>query len=256
MKHLRILYSKAEVESVRRELELYRSAGHDSLADDLLLKFSRRMCDLAVFMKELKHRFTLAYNKTHDRRGTLWMAPYKSVLVEGAEAMAMVSAYIDLNPVRAGIVNDPKDYLFCSYAEAIAGNVESQKGLCRAMGAKGRNEWRRRAAGYRLLLYGELSATSGEHISRNEIERVLKSGGQLTTAQLLRCRLRYMADGGILGSRSFLESYLSNAAWQFGARRSTAARAMLGGDWRGVFCIRDLRETPIEMPEIMSLEGA
>ena len=51
--HLEILYSKSEVAAIRRELDLYRAAGHDSLADELLFKFSRRMCDLSVFMKEL-----------------------------------------------------------------------------------------------------------------------------------------------------------------------------------------------------------
>ena len=35
------------------------------------------------------------------------------------EALAMVGAYIDLNAVRAGIVEDPKDYRFCGYGEAV-----------------------------------------------------------------------------------------------------------------------------------------
>ncbi|MGK0190537.1 MAG: putative transposase [Verrucomicrobiales bacterium] len=243
LKHLSLLYSKAEVLAVRRELELYRTAGHDSLADELLLKFSRRMCDLAAFMKELKHRMTLTFNQSHQRKGTLWMAPFKSVLVEGAEALATVAAYIDLNPVRAGIVDDPKDYRFCSYAEAVAGKVSSQKGLCRAMGAT-RNEWRRLGARYRLHLYGKLSDAPG-HLDRCEIESVLQVGGQLTLAQMLRCRVRYMTDGGILGSKAFLEAYLTNASWQFGSRRASAARQMAGGDWCGLFSVRDLKTDPI-----------
>ncbi|MEZ5325447.1 MAG: transposase [Verrucomicrobiales bacterium] len=246
LKHLRILYSKAEVLAIRRELELYRTAGHDSLADDLLRKFSRRMCDLAAFMKELKHRLTLAFNKTHGRRGTLWMAPYKSVLVEGSDALATVAAYIDLNPVRAGIVSDPKDYRFCGYAEAVAGVGASQKGLCRALGAT-RNDWHRLSGRYRVLLYGTLDASPGS-VSTSEIEAVLAVGGQLSVAQLLRCRVRYMTDGGILGSRAYLEAYLSNAAWQFGSSRSTASRAMAGGDWGQLFSLRDLKKTPVILP--------
>ncbi|MDA0812687.1 MAG: chemotaxis protein CheW [Verrucomicrobia bacterium] len=248
LKHLGILYSKPEVTAVRRELELYRTAGHDSLADELLRKFSRRMCDLAAFMKELKQRLTLAFNRSHDRMGTLWMAPYKSVLVEGADALATVAAYIDLNPVRAGIVNDPKDYRFSSYAEAVAGVGASQRGLCRALGAT-RNEWRRLSGRYRLLLYGELDGSPGA-VSRSEIEAVLESGGQLSAAQLLRCRVRYLSAGGILGSRAFLEAYLSNAAWQFGSSRSTASRAMAGGDWGSLFSIRDIKKNPICLPEL------
>lgn len=243
LKHLRLLYSRAEVLAVRRELQLYRSAGHDSLADELLLKFSRRMCDLAAFMKELKQRMTLEFNRLCLRKGTLWMAPYKSVLVEGSEALATVAAYIDLNPVRAGIVDDPKDYRFCSYAEAVAGSVASRKGLCRALGAA-RNDWRKLGNRYRLLLYGRLSDAPG-HLDKNAIEAVLKAGGRLTLPQLLRCRVRYMSDGGILGSRSFLEGYLTNATWRFGSGRASAARQMTGGDWCGLHSVRDLKSEPV-----------
>jgi hypothetical protein len=45
------------------------------------------------------------------------------VFVEGSEhALSAMSVYIDLNAVRAGIVKDPKDYRYCGYGEAVAGN--------------------------------------------------------------------------------------------------------------------------------------
>jgi hypothetical protein len=45
------------------------------------------------------------------------------------DPLQTMAAYIDLNPVRAGVVEDPKDYRFCGYAEAVAGVVEAKKGL-------------------------------------------------------------------------------------------------------------------------------
>ncbi|MEM1223393.1 MAG: hypothetical protein AAGH40_11570 [Verrucomicrobiota bacterium] len=39
-----------------------------------------------------------------------------------------MAAYIDLNPVRAGLVKDPKDYRYCGYAEAVAGNPNGSEG--------------------------------------------------------------------------------------------------------------------------------
>jgi exodeoxyribonuclease V beta subunit len=40
-----------------------------------------------------------------------------------------MAAYIDLNPVRAGLVKDPKDYRWCGYAEALSGSRRAQRGL-------------------------------------------------------------------------------------------------------------------------------
>ena len=39
-----------------------------------------------------------------------------------------MAAYIDLNPVRAGLVEDPKNYRFCGYAEAVVGHAAARRG--------------------------------------------------------------------------------------------------------------------------------
>ena len=66
-------------------------------------------------------------------KGTLWEERFKSVLVEDGHAARTMAAYIDLNPVRAGMVDDPKDYRWCSYAEAVAGKKRAREGLQRVM---------------------------------------------------------------------------------------------------------------------------
>ncbi len=68
-----------------------------------------RMHDVSEFMKTLKQRYTIWYNQTHDRYGTLWAERFKSTIVEGREAaLRVTAAYIDLNPVRAGIWRIPR----------------------------------------------------------------------------------------------------------------------------------------------------
>ena len=86
-----------------------------------------RMGSLPMFVKMLKQRYALGFNREHDRVGTLWEGCYRSVLVEPSrEALLAVGAYIDLNPVRAGMVKDPKDYRWSGYGEAVGrGKVES-----------------------------------------------------------------------------------------------------------------------------------
>jgi len=76
----------------------------------LIQGFLDRLCSLEHFMKELKEGFSRWFNKRHGRRGTLWQDRYRSVLVEDGEALRTMAAYLDLNPVRAGLADDPKDY--------------------------------------------------------------------------------------------------------------------------------------------------
>jgi putative transposase len=88
------------------------------------------MYDISVFIKELKGRFAQWYNQLHERCGVLWAERFKSILLEGGEALAAVAAYIELNPVRAGVCDDPKDYRYCGYAEALAkGSLLAREGI-------------------------------------------------------------------------------------------------------------------------------
>jgi REP element-mobilizing transposase RayT len=76
----------------------------------LLDPYRQQMNDPSFFMKQLKGCFAQRYNRRHKRHGTLWSERFKSVLLEGGPAVAAIAAYIDLNPVRAGLCEDPKNY--------------------------------------------------------------------------------------------------------------------------------------------------
>jgi len=133
----------------------------------ILERYERRRGDLSVFMRELKQRVTLYMNQRLDRVGTLWESRFKSVLVEGDEAALMaVAAYIDLNPVRAGMVERPEDYPWSGYGEAASkgrGAKRARRGLGtilrEALGLRGQDaercgeDWRRTLGRYRLFLY-------------------------------------------------------------------------------------------------------
>mgnify|MGYP002814289387 CR=1 FL=1 len=95
------------------------------------------MGDVSQYMKLLKGRFSIWFNQSHQRFGTLWAERFKSTLLEPAESLCQtMAAYLDLNSVRAGLVADPKDYRFCGYAEAVAGGPNAQAGIrCVADGA-------------------------------------------------------------------------------------------------------------------------
>ena len=129
------MYSKIYYRDLEQMLERLRSQGADKAAEEFMAKYTRRMYDLSEFMKGLKQRFTQWYNGTHDRRGTLWEGRFKSVLVQNGYASRVMAAYIDLNPIRAGMVSMPEDYKWCSYGEAMRskGHQKARAGLCRVL---------------------------------------------------------------------------------------------------------------------------
>ena len=105
------LYDDFTVRTVREEMERAAAANDTAWVEQILDRYRRRMGDLASFMKELKQRYSQWHNRKHGRKGTLWEDRYKSLLVEGdAKALMTIAAYIDLNPLRAGMVKKVEDY--------------------------------------------------------------------------------------------------------------------------------------------------
>ena len=133
LKRLLTVYSDAFVAEVGKELAEARRDGNEEHVAEIYARFTYRMHDLSEFMKTLLQRFTRWFNRTHDRTGTLWESRYKSVIVESGVAARTMAAYIDLNPVRAGMVADPAEYRWSSYGEAIGGRVKD----CRLTRLKG-----------------------------------------------------------------------------------------------------------------------
>ena len=235
---LGLIYSEDYVAQVRGILAKLASSdtekGREAHAE-LRERFTRRMWDLGRFMKMVKQQFTNWYNARNDRVGTLWEARYKSVLVEDGEAARVIGAYIDLNPVRAGMVKDPKDYRWCGYGEAVAGGKRGElarRGIARVMeerenqgdadsaydGWAGYDTpehygWRSIAGRYRVILFedGEEVVKSDGRVARKgmrreAVETELARGGELGVGTLLRCKTRYFIDGGVIGCREFVSA--------------------------------------------------
>jgi hypothetical protein len=82
-------------------------------------------------MKTLKQRFSLWYTTHHGNlEGSIWQGRFHSTLVENStSALSAVSAYIDLNPVRAGIVVKAKDYAWSGFGAAARGDSAAKAGI-------------------------------------------------------------------------------------------------------------------------------
>jgi REP element-mobilizing transposase RayT len=216
LNHLSTVYSEAFLKQLRKELRTLRENGMEEEAQKLLGRFKRRFCDVSLFVKELKERFSRWFNQQTGRRGTLWMDRFKSVCVEGEAALATIAAYIDLNPVRAGIVDDPMSYEWSGYGEASAGSKRARRGLCKALNLP-QDSWESRGLPrYRLFLFDEgLSVESGSSslgqgkrrrrgVSMEARTKVMEQQGEVSPAQVLRERISSFTNGVAVGSEPFV----------------------------------------------------
>jgi putative transposase len=253
---LRFIHTPKQVELIALQLQDFRKQGHDRAAEGLKARYTYRMYDISEFFKALKQQFSQSYNARAGRCGPLWEQRFKSILVEGSEkALGTMAAYIDLNPVRAGIVADPKDYRYSGYGEAMGGGGVAREGLRMLLGAtRGhRVSWGRAHNAYRQQLYVQGRQRGldpqGQPIRQGfapeQVQEVLASGGRLPMHELLRCRVRYFSDGVALGTAAFVENIFRRYRGHFGAKRQSGARAMRYADWGELRTLRDLRREAV-----------
>jgi putative transposase len=281
LERLNAIYGVAQVAEIAKELAEARKDVADGRSRDgeafvqkIHDRFTYRMHDLSEFMKALMQRFTQWYNRCHERRGNLWEETFKSVVVEDGMASKTMAAYIDLNPVRAGMVEDPADYRWSSYGEAVGGGgkgngKKARAGLVRAiMADKGweadAKHWAGRVSTeYRILLLQQAEEQSTETINpqgeretqvvkkgmqRMQVEAQLDrlaNGRNLALAQTLRWRVRYFTDGAAIGSRGFVNELFNRCRDRFGTRRKNGARKLKGSAASAsglLWSMRDLRK--------------
>jgi putative transposase len=256
MQHLSILYSESYVTRVRAELAWMREHQMEDDVEKFLQKYKHRFCNLSLFVKELKERFSRWFNKKHERRGTLWMDRFKSVLVEDGEALQTMATYIDLNPVRAGLVEDPKDYRWCGYAEAVGGSKQARRGLCQVMG-KPMDSWldskHESGALYRcwLMIAGgevvgncevpgkdennganmsaavKVKTKEKKGIPRSIMEKKLERAGLFSGNAFLKEKVQAFSEGLAFGSENFVNGQYKKHRSQFSPNRKTGARSVV-----------------------------
>jgi REP element-mobilizing transposase RayT len=283
---LRWIHSEGQVALVAKELAEARHAIAAGQVKDpegfvraIHERFTWRMHDLSQFMKDFLQRYTQWHNGKHERTGHLWESRFKSVIVEDGVAARTMAAYIDLNPVRAGIVTDPAEYRWSSYGEAIGGGAKgngkkARAGLVRAMRAHRGTAaddafWKDDVAvEYRKLLLSGAGESVEERVNRSgKLEKIRvrkgmsseelevaraklreaaeKQVGGVPFGMMLRCRVRHFTDGAVIGSREFVNAAFVAARDRFGPKRKDGARRMKG---RGaaaagaLWSVRDLRK--------------
>ncbi len=196
-------------------------------AAEVRVHLRSRMGDLAGFMKTLKQRYSVWYNGERGRVGTLWAERYKSCVVEDSpHVLRVVGAYIELNPVRAGLAERAEAYRWSGYGAAVGGDVPSalrawaRAGIAGMLGAKkggmyatGNDGEKEEEEAVRFLnSYGMLVRVKDDTCRASPVEGVeVGVGSGLDLAERIPGLLR----GAVVGTRGFV------AVWctRIGGRR-------------------------------------
>jgi putative transposase len=113
----------------------------------------------------LGRRYVQYINKTYRRTGTLWDSRYKSSLVQTDAYLLLCQRYIELNPVRAGMTDDPAHYRWSSYRANGLGQPDPLLTPHEVYAALGQSDAERQAA-YRALFRPELDDEAISDIRR------------------------------------------------------------------------------------------
>ncbi|MCM8829539.1 MAG: transposase [Candidatus Omnitrophica bacterium] len=91
----------------------------------LVVEPSERGGTLAEIMKCINLSYAQYYKARYKHIGHLWQDRYKSILISKDNYLLACGSYVELNPVRAGIVKDPKDYKWSSYNTYAYGKIDT-----------------------------------------------------------------------------------------------------------------------------------
>jgi putative transposase len=232
-------FSDADI--LRRIASFY---GEDRIIGEGQLPYFReKLSSLSEFVREIKVGFARFYNKRHGRRGYFWGDRFKSVVVEKGETLINCLAYIDLNPVRAGLVKRPEDYRWNSIGYHVQtgnrGNFLSLDFGLREFGVKGDEERLRR---YRRFLYetGAVEKGKGAVLDSGTVRQERAKDFRISRMDRFKYRTRYFTDSGIIGGRAFVIDTYQKVKESFQAKKLKIPKPVAG--LNGIYSLKRLME--------------
>ena len=214
--------------------------------DGMIPSLRAKLSSLSEFVREIKVGFARYYNKRHSRRGYFWGDRFKSVIVDKGETLINCLAYIDLNPLRAGLVKRPEDYRWNSLGYHVqTGNqdnfLSTDFGL-KEFNVKSEKERIRR---FRRYVY-EAGAINRPEQGKTKVigDRILekehKREFELSRSDRFRYRTRYFTDSEVIGSKEFVSKTYVRFKNHFNSKNEKRPKPVKG--LSGVYSLRRLSE--------------
>jgi hypothetical protein len=198
-------------------------------------------------MREVKVGFARLYNRRHNRRGYFWGDRFKSVIVENGETLINCLAYIDLNPLRAGLVERPEQYRWNSLGYHIqAGNKDDFLSLDFGLIEFGVLDAEERLKHYRRYVYEAGAVNRSEKpaagvIDSTVLDKERKDNFELKRVRRFRYRTRYFTDSGIIGTKEFVSANYGRFKHLFMSKKDKIPKPVAGLD--GIYSLKRLAES-------------
>ena len=216
------------------------------LAEGLIPSLRQKLSNLSEFVREIKVGFARYYNRRNNRRGYFWGDRFKSVIVDKGETLINCLAYIDLNPLRAGIVKRPEDYRWNSIGYHIQTNnrdgfLSTDFGLTQfnVKSSKERIRWYRRYV-YEAGAVNRSDRGAVKVIDDTVIEKERNRDFELSRSDRFRCRTRYFTDSGVIGSKEFVSRTYQRFKHVFDSKNEKKPTRVKG--LSGVYSLKRLSE--------------
>jgi len=221
-------------------------ANDDMFTSELIPCYREKWSSLSEFVKDIKQTFSRYYNRLHNRRGTLWGERFKSVIVEDGNTLINCLAYIDLNPLRAGLVERPEEYRWNSLGYHIQrrnrdGFLSFDFGLIEFRELNVKERLKR----YRRYVYEAGAVSRPEEgivkvIDEKVLEKERASDFDLGRIRRFQYRTRYFTDSGIIGTKEFVTQHYSRFKDHFESRHEKKPKPIKGLD--GIYSLKRLSE--------------
>jgi REP element-mobilizing transposase RayT len=179
----------------------------DAWSEEQWEHYRTRLFDVSEYMRNLQAAFARWYNRSYQRRGRFWAERFKSVILGDRAAVLDCLLYVELNPVRAGLVERPEEWQGSSVYLREIGKDAWLSPLTKILNARGR---RNALVEFRELLYYRGAAPTKEGqavISQKVLDREIARGFESKGMYLKR--LGYFVDGLAIGTEQFIRDQLA-----------------------------------------------
>jgi REP-associated tyrosine transposase len=194
--------------------------------DGGIMRLRKRLGSISCFVQTLKQTFSRWYNKRHNRKGYFWGDRFKGIILSKGEAQLTCSAYLDLNPIRANIVEKPGEYRWSSFGLRVRSPKRAKKILHPLSLSPLINDAKNSLIGprvsvgpvilspqskdnfslYRKFVYitGGVKRKGSKSINQGLVESVIAYNGKLGIGDRLRYRVKNFSEGLAFGNWEFV----------------------------------------------------